>query len=117
MTSIEQTGVYSVSGKMAENEGGGMVGDGFKALSDPTRRRILELLGEHDMTASEIGVHFPQSKATLSHHLEALREAGLVKAERQGRRVLYQLDTTVLQSLIAWFYSLAESEGNDELKT
>ncbi|HJF45566.1 metalloregulator ArsR/SmtB family transcription factor, partial [Thermophilibacter provencensis] len=55
-----------------------MVGDGFKALSDPTRRRILELLGERDMTAGEIGEHFPQNKATLSHHLEVLREAGLV---------------------------------------
>ncbi len=43
-----------------------MVGDGFKALSDPTRRRILELLGERDMTAGEIGEHFPQNKATLS---------------------------------------------------
>lgn len=91
-----------------------MVGDGFKALSDPTRRRILELLGERDMTAGEIGEHFPQNKATLSHHLEILREAGLVEAERQGRRVLYRLDTTVLQDLIGWVLRLTESEGNDE---
>ena len=91
-----------------------MVGDGFKALSDPTRRRILELLGERDMTAGEIGEHFPQNKATLSHHLEILREAGLVEAERQGRRVLYRLDTTVLQDLIGWVLRLTESEGDDE---
>lgn len=91
-----------------------MVGDGFKALSDPTRRRILELLGERDMTAGEIGEYFPQNKATLSHHLEILREAGLVEAERQGRRVLYRLDTTVLQDLIGWVLRLTESEGNDE---
>ena len=91
-----------------------MVGDGFKALSDPTRRRILELLGERDMTAGEIGEHFPQNKATLSHHLEILREAGLVEAERQGRRVLYRLDTTVLQDLIGWVLRLTASEGDDE---
>ena len=91
-----------------------MVGDGFKALSDPTRRRILELLGDRDMTAGEIGEHFPQNKATLSHHLEILREAGLVEAERQGRRVLYRLDTTVLQDLIAWVYHLTGPEDIDE---
>lgn len=91
-----------------------MVGDGFKALSDPTRRRILELLGERDMTAGEIGEHFPQNKATLSHHLEVLREAGLVEAERRGRNVLYRLDTTVLQGLISWFLGLTETETSDE---
>lgn len=90
-----------------------MIGDGFKALSDPTRRHILELLSERDMTAGEIGEHFPQNKATLSHHLEILREAGLVEAERQGRRVLYRLDTTVLQDLIAWFLRISGSEEDN----
>ena len=89
-----------------------MVGDGFKALSDPTRRRILELLGErgHD-GGRDRHEHFPQNKATLSHHLEILREAGLVEAERRGRNVLYRLDTTVLQGLISWFLGLTETEG------
>lgn len=91
-----------------------MVGDGFKVLSDPTRRCILELLGERNMTAGEIGEHFPQNKATLAHHLEVLREAGLVEAERRGRNVLYRLDTTVLQGLISWFLGLTETEATDE---
>lgn len=90
-----------------------MIGDGFKALSDPTRRHILELLSERDMTAGEIGEYFSQNKATLSHHLEILREAGLVEAERQGRRVLYRLDTTVLQDLIAWFLRISGSEEDN----
>lgn len=91
-----------------------LVGDGFKALSDPTRRRILELLGKGDMTAGEICGHFPLGKATLSHHLEILRGAGLVEAERRGRNVVYRLDTTVLQGLISWFYDLTKSEDGDE---
>ena len=91
-----------------------MVGDGFKALSDPTRRRILELLGKRDMTAGEIGEHFTQNKATLSHHLEVLRKAGLVDAERQGRNVLYRLDATVLQGLMTWFLGLTDTEATDE---
>lgn len=87
-----------------------MAGDGFKALSDPTRRRILELLGEGDLTAGEIGTHFDMTKATLSHHLDVLREAGLVSSERHGRNIVYSLETTVLQDIIAWFYDITDKE-------
>lgn len=87
-----------------------MAGDGFKALSDPTRRKILELLGDGDLTAGEIGAHFDMSKATLSHHLDALREAGLVSSERHGRHIVYSLETTVLQDIIAWFYNITDKE-------
>lgn len=87
-----------------------MAGDGFKALSDPTRRQILELLGEGDLTAGEIGAHFDMTKATLSHHLDVLREAGLVSSERYGRNVVYSLETTVLQGIIAWFYNITDKE-------
>lgn len=87
-----------------------MAGDRFKALSDPTRRRILELLGEGDLTAGEIGAHFDMTKATLSHHLDVLREAGLVSSERHGRNIVYSLETTVLQSIIAWFYDITDKE-------
>lgn len=87
-----------------------MAGDGFKALSDPTRRRILELLGEGDLTAGEIGAHFDMTKATLSHHLDVLREAGLVSSERHGRNIVYSLETTVLQDIIAWFYDITDKE-------
>ncbi|MBM6867233.1 autorepressor SdpR family transcription factor [Collinsella tanakaei] len=87
-----------------------MAGDGFKALSDPTRRKILELLGKGDLTAGEIGAHFDMTKATLSHHLDVLREAGLVSSERHGRNIVYSLETTVLQGIIAWFYNLTDKE-------
>ncbi|MDN0068565.1 autorepressor SdpR family transcription factor [Collinsella ihumii] len=87
-----------------------MAGDGFKALSDPTRRKILELLGDGDLTAGEIGAHFDMSKATLSHHLDVLRVAGLVSSERHGRHIVYSLETTVLQDIIAWFYNITDKE-------
>ena len=87
-----------------------MAGDGFKALSDPTRRRILELLGEGDLTAGEIGAHFDMTKATLSHHLDVLREAGLVSSERHGRNIVDSLEATVLQGIIAWFYDITDKE-------
>lgn len=87
-----------------------MAGDGFKALSDPTRRKILELLGDGDLAAGEIGAHLDMSKATLSHHLDVLREAGLVSSERHGRHIVYSLETTVLQDIIAWFYNITDKE-------
>ena len=88
-----------------------MTGDGFKALSDPTRRKILELLGSGDLTAGELGEHFDMTKATLSHHLDVLHEAGLVSSERHGRNIVYSLETTVLQDIIAWFYNITDKEN------
>lgn len=61
-----------------------MAGEGFKALADPTRRRILELLRERDMTAGELAEHFDMTKPSISHHLATLRAAGLVSDERHG---------------------------------
>lgn len=79
------------------------VGEGFKALADPTRRKILELLAERDLTAGEIGSHFAISGPSISNHLKILREAGLVSVERQGQRLVYHLETTVFQELMQWF--------------
>ena len=62
-----------------------MAGEGFKALSDPTRRHILELLRERDMTAGELAEQFNMSKPSISHHLTTLKTAGLVTDERHGR--------------------------------
>ena len=87
-----------------------MAGDGFKALSDPTRRKILELLGDGDLTAGKIAAHFAMSRATLSHHLDVLRETGLVSSERHGRHIVYSLGTTVLQDIIPWFYNITDKE-------
>ena len=71
------------------------------ALSDPTRRSILQLLQEGDRTAGEIGAQFPISAPSVSHHLAVLKNAGLVQAERRGQTIVYSLDTTVVQELLA----------------
>ena len=70
-----------------------MPGEGFKALADPTRRRILELLREGNCTAGELAEHFDISKPSLSHHLATLKNAGLVTDERHGQSIVYSLNT------------------------
>jgi DNA-binding transcriptional ArsR family regulator len=72
----------------------------FRALSDPTRRRILRMLGERDMTVGEIVERFAISQPAVSRHLGVLRQAGLVLAERSGQNVVYRLDTTVFQDVV-----------------
>ncbi len=91
-----------------------MPGEGFKALADPTRRRILELLRDGDLTAGELAEHFDISKPSLSHHLATLRSAGLVSDERRGQNIVYSLNTTVMQDLIGWF--LGFSQNTEEHK-
>ena len=86
-----------------------MPGEGFKALADPTRRRILELLRDGDLTASELAEHFDISKPSLSHHLATLKSAGLVSDERCGQNIVYSLNTTVMQDLIGWFLGFSQS--------
>lgn len=85
-----------------------MPGEAFKALGDPTRRRILELLRARDMSAGEIAEHFDMTKPSLSHHLSALKAAGLVSAERHGQSLIYSLNTTVLQDIMQWFCALID---------
>lgn len=86
-----------------------MPGEGFKALADPTRRRILELLRDGDLTAGELAEHFDISKPSLSHHLATLRSAGLVSDERRGQNIVYSLNTTVMQDLIGWFPGFSQN--------
>jgi ArsR family transcriptional regulator, arsenate/arsenite/antimonite-responsive transcriptional repressor len=73
----------------------------LKALADPTRRRILELLRVRAMTAGEIAGHFTVAKPTLSGHFAVLREADLVEAEKQGTSITYRLKLSVLEEAIA----------------
>ena len=72
----------------------------FKALSDPTRREILRLLGKRPLTAGEIVSRFSLSQPAISRHLAVLRQAGLVSAARNGQNVVYALDTTVFQDVV-----------------
>lgn len=74
----------------------------FKALNDATRREILELLKEKDLTAGEIADQFSISKPSISHHLDLLRQAGLVVSVKEGQFVYYSLNTTVMDEMLKW---------------
>ncbi|MCI8601216.1 MAG: winged helix-turn-helix transcriptional regulator [Oscillospiraceae bacterium] len=80
--------------------------DAFKALSDPSRRKILQLLAEGDMTAGEIAACFSMTKPSVSHHLNTLKAAGLIADERRGQNIIYSLNMTVFQELVKWFLDL-----------
>ncbi len=87
----------------------------FKALSDSTRRKILKLLSEGDMTAGDIASRFQQSWPTISHHLEVLKSAGLITSEKQGQYIVYSLNTTVFQEVILWILeNLGEVKGSEK---
>ncbi len=74
----------------------------FKALNDSTRRKILELLKKKDMTAGEIADKFNISKPSISHHLDLLKQAGLVEAEKDGQYIYYSINTTVVDDILKW---------------
>ncbi|MGB3800937.1 MAG: autorepressor SdpR family transcription factor [Lewinella sp.] len=82
----------------------------FKALNDPTRRSILELLRQGELTAGEIADHFVISKPSISHHLDILKRAELVRAERDGQFVRYALNSTVMEDMIAWLLTFKTSD-------
>ena len=75
----------------------------FKALSDPTRRKVLQLLRKGPMSAGEIADHFRVSKPTMSAHFAVLREAGLIASEKQGKSVVYELQLSVLEDAMLAF--------------
>lgn len=74
----------------------------FKALGDPTRRQILDLLRERDLSAGDIAEGFAMTKASISHHLSLLKQAGLVRVRRDGQHQIYTLHTTVFQEAMQW---------------
>ncbi len=86
----------------------------FKALDDPTRRQILELLKKKDMTAGEIADAFTISKPSISHHLDLLRQANLVLSIKEGQFVTYSLNTTVFDELIGWVMGLSEKKSKQK---
>lgn len=88
--------------------------DGFKALADPTRRRILELLSGGDLTAGEIAAHFNMTRPSVSHHLNALKNAGLVSDERRGQTIVYSVNLTVFQEMIKWFYDFGFAKSEED---
>lgn len=78
----------------------------FKALSDPTRREILNLLRNGPLPAGEIVEHFDMTGATISHHLSILKYAGIIDDEKRGKYIYYYLNTSVLDDVLSWMISL-----------
>jgi DNA-binding transcriptional ArsR family regulator len=78
----------------------------FKALNDQTRRQIIELLKENDMTAGDISNAFNISKPSISHHLDLLKRADLITSQKKGQFVEYSLNTTILDDLLTWVLTL-----------
>ena len=74
----------------------------FKALNDPTRREILELLNKGDLTAGEIADQFNITKPSISHHLDLLKQAGLVVCVREGQFKKYSINTTIFDEIVKW---------------
>lgn len=85
----------------------------FKALSDSVRRKILELLGEGDMTAGELCSHFNITAPSVSRHLSVLKASGLVSSHRSGQNIIYSLDTSAIKEIMRWLY---DSFGNVWMK-
>lgn len=77
--------------------------DSFKALSDPTRQEILQLLVNGRMSAGDIGAHFHMTGATISHHLNILKQAGLIEDFREGKYIYYELNMSVMEEVMGWF--------------
>lgn len=78
----------------------------FKALSDPTRRKILQLLKHKDMTPSQILERIEVSQPTLSHHLDSLRRAQLIEGERDGQFIRYSLNMTVFDQAVEYMLEI-----------
>ena len=82
----------------------------FKALSDPVRREILELLKKKRMSAGEIGGHFDMTGATISYHLSILKKAGLVQETKKKNFIYYELNTSVVEEVMLWLSGLKERD-------
>ena len=81
----------------------------FKALSDPTRREILEMLKQQKMSAGDIASHFNVSNATISHHLTILKTAGLIDDEKVGKYIYYEINLSVVEEILGWLAGLSDT--------
>ncbi len=84
------------------------MGDVWKALADPTRRKILELLKKSDMNAGEIAAEFNMTKPSISNHLNILKQADLVDSEKQGQNVMYSIKTSVIEDMLSTLSNLTK---------
>ena len=86
----------------------------LKALSDPTRREILNLLKSGRMSAGQIVERFPVTGASISRHLSVLKEADLVRDTREGQHIFYELDASVLEEIMLWITDLKGANNDDQ---
>ena len=87
--------------------------DTLQALADPTRREILNLPKQSRMSAGEISNHFSISGAAVSRHLSVLKEADLIRDEREGKYIYYELNATVLEEILLWISELKGEKDHD----
>ncbi len=90
--------------------------DTFKALSDPARRQILELLKKGPLSAGDIASHFDMTGATISYHLKILKKADLIFESKEKNFIYYQLNATVLEEIMLWLSSLQGGDTHVESK-
>jgi DNA-binding transcriptional ArsR family regulator len=97
------------------NERGDTMGmhNTLKALADPIRREILNLLKKGKMSAGEITDHFEVTGASISRHLSVLKDAGLIRDEREGKFIIYELNASVLEEIMLWITDLKGDTSND----
>ena len=86
----------------------------WKALADPTRRGIIRTLKSGSKTAGDIAKEFPMTRASLSHHFNALKAADLVRTERRGQHIVYSLNTSVLDDVATILMDLFASKGSED---
>lgn len=88
----------------------------MKALSDPIRREILNMLKNGRMSAGDIVDRFEVTGASISRHLSVLKEADLIRDKREGKYIYYELNASVLEEIMLWIADLKGEEGNDQKK-
>jgi DNA-binding transcriptional ArsR family regulator len=91
--------------------------EAFKALADPTRRQILQLLRRGERSAGELAEHFDMSKPSMSHHFAVLKQADLIESRRDGQQIYYSLNTTVVEDLLAIVWDLLSNHRPEESKS
>lgn len=86
----------------------------LRALADPVRREILHILKNGRLSAGEITEHFDITAAAISRHLSVLKEADLIRDERQGKYIFYELNASVLEEIMLWITELKGENGDDK---
>lgn len=94
-----------------------MITNVYKALADPTRRKVLELLRDRDMSAGELADHFDSSKPTLSRHFSVLKEADLIQGSKSGNQIIYRLNVSVLEEALMAMMQAFQIDLSPETET